>query len=324
MTYLLSRAGIDLSDLFTLDDVRTIDPSRTSVFLVDHNVPRGGVAEIWGNDVRKMKVEGIIDHHEDERVFAAQRERMKRYDIQKSGSCASLVTNWISSLPSSHIVSDDPVVQSDVSGLLEQNVGEMRGVAQLLLSAILIDTANLNSKVTSHDYRAAQYLRQYIPDLNLLNLYDTLRDIKNSINGMSLPEILRRDYKEFSTPLGKLGMSTVNRPLPVLKKLFFSFEEDVKGFIVERGLCTHVIMTWYFQDGEFRRAGMIVSQFEEVVTSFKEKGYEKFGMHDVESEIGSVVEGWTEWVYGQDDLGASRKQVGPFVQEVMKNVRGTT
>jgi len=82
-------------------------------------------------------------------------------------------------------------------------------------------------------------------------------------------------------------------------------------------------MTWNFHDGEFQRAGMIVSRFEDVVTSFKEKGREKFGMHGVESEIGSVVDGWTEWVYEQDDLDASRKQVAPFVQEVMKSVRGT-
>ena len=323
LTYLLSQTGIDRADLCTLDDVRSIDPSRTSVFLVDHNVPRGGLADIWGDDVRRMKVEGIIDHHEDEGVFITQREGMKRYDVQKSGSCASLVTNWISSRPSSHLVSNDPVVQFDISGLLRENVGEMRGVAQLLLSAILIDTANLKSKATSHDYRAAQYLTQYIPELNLLNLYDTLRDVKNSIDGMSLAEILRRDYKEFSTPLGKLGVSTVNRPIPVLKNRFSSFEEDVKDFIVERGLCTHILMTWNFHDGEFQRAGMIVSRFEDVVTSFKEKGRDKFGMHGVESEIGSVVDGWTEWVYEQDDLDASRKQVAPFVQEVMKSVRGT-
>ena len=293
------------------------------MFLVDHNVPRGGVAEIWGEDVQRMKVEGIIDHHEDEGVFTTQREGMRRYDVQKSGSCASLVTNWISSQPSSHLVSHDPVVQFDISGLLLENIGEMRGVAQLLLSAILIDTANLKSKATPHDYRAAQYLTQYIPELNLLNLYDTLRDVKNSINGMSLAEILRRDYKEFSTPLGKLGVSTINRPIPVLKKRFPSFEEDVKDFIVERGLCTHIMMTWSFQDREFRRAGMIVSQFEDVVTSFKEKGREKFGMHSVESELGSVMDGWTEWVYEQDDLDASRKQVAPFVQDVMKSVRST-
>jgi exopolyphosphatase len=308
----------------TLDDIRTIDPHQTSVFLVDHNVPRGAVADKWDGVEGGLKVEGIIDHHDDEAVFVQQEDHMKRYDVQKSGSCASLVTNWIAGTPPSHPVSNDPTSTTDVPALLRANTPEIHGVAQLLISAILIDTANLTSKVTPHDARAAHFLAQFIPELNLLKpFFDSLRDAKNSIDGLSLPDILRRDYKEYSTPLGKLGMSTVNRPVQCLKDQFASFEEDLRGFIRGRGLCAHVVMTWALSGGEFRRAGMILSERKEVVETFKREGGEKFGMHGVDGiEVAGIVEGWTGWVYEQDALEISRKQVAPFMEEIMKRVGG--
>lgn len=307
----------------TLDDIRTIDPHRTSVFLVDHNVPRGAVAEKWDGVEGGMKVEGIIDHHDDEAMFVQQQDNMKRYDVQKSGSCASLVTNWIAGTPSSHPVPTDPTSTTDVPALLHANAPEIHGVAQLLISAILIDTANLKSKVTPHDPRAAHFLAQFIPELNLLKFFDSLRDAKNSIDGMSLPDILRRDYKEYSTPLGKLGMSTVNRPVQLLKEQFSSFEEDLRAFIRRRGLCAHVVMTWSFREGEFRRAGMILSERKEVVETYKREGGERFQMHGVDDiDVGGIVEGWTGWVYEQDALQISRKQVAPFMEEIMKRVGG--
>src|SRR5947207_2575651 len=95
---MFEQTGIDADDVCTLDDISTIDPGRTRFFLVDHNVPRGTLAEIYdfeNHPARKDLVEGIIDHHENEKYFHDNRQNLKRYDIQNSGSCSSLVTKWI-------------------------------------------------------------------------------------------------------------------------------------------------------------------------------------------------------------------------------------
>jgi hypothetical protein len=44
-------------------------------------------------------------------------------------------------------------------------------------------------------------------------------------------------------------------------------------------------------------------------------------MHGVDGiEVAGIVEGWTGWVYEQDALEISRKQVAPFMEEIMKRV----
>lgn len=317
---MFEQTGIDANDVCTLDDISTIDPARTGLFLVDHNVLRGKLAELYNFDnhpERKELVEGIIDHHEDENYFSEFEENMKQYDIQNSGSCSSLVTKWIMG---EHLLRNSSSNKINGAQLLRENPSEAHDIAQLLLSAILIDNANLTQKVTSHDPTACNSLAEFIPEINFSTFYNQIQSVKGSIDGMTLQDLLRRDYKEYDTPTGKLGMSTINRTISFLHSHFPTFEKEFKTFVSERNLMTHITMTVSGQGDEFRRGGMVLSRKEDVLKPFERKGKEKYGIHGVEipEEIEDIKDGWKVWVYEQDDISASRKQIAPLILEIME------
>lgn len=320
LSYVFEQVGIDVDDVCTLDDISTIDPARTGLFLVDHNVPRGTLAEIYdfqSHPERKELVEGIIDHHENEKHFDELQGNMKRYDIQTSGSCSSLVTKWIMGYSSPNQASS---AAFNGPQLLRANPAEARDIAQLLLSAILIDTVNLTQNVTPNDPIACQFLVEFIPELNLTTFYDRIQSVKLSVTGMSLQDLLRRDYKEYDTPLGKLGMSTVNRKISFLRSQFPDFNRDYKKFVTDQGLNTHFTMTVSGQGDEFERGGMVLTENKNVIELFAKMGKEKYGIREIPEKFEDIKDGWTCWVYYQDDVFASRKQITPLIREIMEKL----
>ena len=318
---MFKRTGIDPKDVCTLEDISTIDPSRTGLFLVDHNVLRGAIDEIFDfahHPERKELLEGIIDHHNPEDMFAQIAPQMKRYDIQPSGSCASLVTNWIMGKSSPYEFS--PSVENG-DRIFENETGANGEIAQLLLSAILIDTANLTVKVTPNDPPAVEFLSRFVPDLNLQSFYSEIQSVKTSIEGMSLEDLLRRDYKEYDTSLGKLGISLVLRDISYLRENFSSFDKEVHSYGKDRKLKVHIIMTVSGQGKEFHRGGLVITDDPNVMQAIKEQGEEKYGFKDAEvfGVFADTEEGLLGWVYVQNDLAASRKQIAPMVREIMLN-----
>ena len=319
----MKEIGVDSDDICTLEDVQNIDPKSTSLFLVDHNVPRGQLAELFqiATQADTVKIKGIIDHHVDEQLFSNQRADMDRLDIRKSGSCATLVTQWFMGEPS-------PLTSSSESralGLVHEHPEEASGIAQLLLSAILIDTANLsNTKVTDIDRAAVEFLVTLLPNFGVAKFYDQIRTAKMSIDGMSFRDLLRRDYKEYNSPLGKLGMSTIIRSIPDLRDLYQNFKEELLAYIKERNLAVHIILTVSVKESEVKRGGMIVSNNRDVVTQFKKQGTEEFRLSDADTASQKLSqqlpENWTGWVFEQGDLNSSRKQVEPFVMRIMNEI----
>jgi exopolyphosphatase len=314
---LFKETGIDSDDVCTLENIENIDTAKTSLFLLDHNVPRGRVSDLFNFETTpsKVKVKGIIDHHEDERAFAFQLDSMEQFDIQKSGSCASLVTQWMKNHAS----------ESNKPELIRQHPHEASGVAQLLLAAILIDTANLsNSKTTDIDRSAVQFLATLLPDFGTLDFYNQIKTAKMSIDGMTFRDLLRRDYKEYDSPLGRLGMSTIIRSIPDLRHQFENFKDELLAYIHDRKLAVHIIMTIQVNEGSIRRGGMIVSNNDEVVQQFKSRGEQEFQMSAAENGLQKLVEGlpegWTSWTFEQGDLNSSRKQVAPFAMDILHKV----
>jgi len=321
---LFKESGIDSNDICTLENIQDIDPGRTSLFLVDHNVPRGSVNDLFDieKEATKVRVRGIIDHHEDEQLFASQVEAMERFDIRKVGSCASLVTQWMMGQPSTQQSSPTATNGPD---LIRQNPQEAAGIAQLLLAAILIDTASLSSsKTTDIDRSAVQFLTTLLPDFGTLDFYETIQTAKMSIDGMTFRDLLRRDFKEYDSPLGKLGMSTIIRSIPDLKDHYEKLKDELLAFLKERKLAVHIIMSVKVETESIQRGGLIVSNNEAVVNRFKEQGKEEFQITDAEGRLQGLVkglpDGWTGWVFEQGDLNSSRKQIAPFAMKVLKQI----
>ena len=317
LLYVFDQTGIEADDICTLDDISTIDPAQTELFLVDHNVPRGTLAEIYdfkNHPGRKELVKGIIDHREDEKYFDDLRGDMKRYDIQNSGSCSSLVTKWIMGHTSPNQISSTTFNGPQI---LRENTAEAHDIARLLLSAILVDTVNLTQKVTPNDLDACHFLVEFIPEHSFATLYDSIQSVKLSITGMSLQDLLRRDYKEYDTPLGKLGMSTVARKISFLHSHFTDFDEEYIKFVTDRDLKIHLTMTVSGEGDEFERGGMVLTENKNIIESFESIGKKKYGIREIPEKFEDIKDGWNYWVYDQDDVFASRKQIAPLILEIM-------
>jgi exopolyphosphatase len=317
LLYIFDQTGIEADDICTLEDISTIDPAQTELFLVDHNVPRGTLAEIYdfkNHPWRKELIQGVIDHREDEKYFDDLRGYMKRYDIQNSGSCSSLVTKWIMGHASPNQISSTAFNGPQI---LRENPAEAHDIAQLLLSAILVDTVNLTQKVTPNDLVACRFLVEFIPEHNFTTLYDSIQSVKLSIAGMSLQDLLRRDYKEYDTPLGKLGMSTVARKISFLRSHFTDFDGEYRKFVNDRDLKIHLTMTVSGQGDEFERGGMVLTENKNIIESFERKGKEKHGIREIPEKFEDIKDGWNYWVYDQDDVFASRKKIAPLILEIL-------
>lgn len=267
---------------------------------------------------RKELAEGIIDHHDPEDMFSQIAPSMKRYDIQKSGSCASLVANWIMGKSSAYEFS--PSVENG-DRIFENEKGANGEIAQLLLSAVLVDTANLTVKVTPNDPPAVDFLSRFVSDLDLQKFYSEIQAVKSSIEGMSLEDLLRRDYKEYDTSLGKLGISLVLRDISYLRDNFPLFEKEVHAYGKDRKLKVHIVMTVSGQGKEFHRGGLVITDDSKVMQAIREQGEEQYGFKDAEmfGVFADTEEGLLGWVYVQNDLTASRKQIAPMAREIMGN-----
>jgi exopolyphosphatase len=313
---MFAQTGIDPNDVCTLENLDWIDQSKTSLFLVDHNVPRGPLSKSYrfNSPQSKMLIEGIIDHHEDEKFCQDRPEPMKYHIIKQSGSCSSLVANW---MMQTHKLNPE-------GSLLDDNYQETHGIAKLLLSAILLDTANLNYKMTVHDEQAVPFLLQYLPDFDSNEWYTKLQTAKSSIEGMSLTDIFRRDYKEFKSDLGKLGFSTINRSVSDLLDRFSDFKDEMRQYIKKQELQVYIIMTVYSEGDTFKRGGVIWTNHKDFDSMFRSEGQAKYGIQEVsdaisESSLG-LGDGMACWVFEQEDVSASRKQIVPLVQDVIKKL----
>ncbi|KAH0545276.1 hypothetical protein FGG08_000575 [Glutinoglossum americanum] len=243
---LLPHADLDPSLLITLDDLpppperaSKLPPEDTKWVLVDHNALQGDLGEVYGGRVR-----GVIDHHEEENKVPSDTGPEPRI-VERSGSCTSLVTEYfkngwdkLSAQARLSFSDDGEEPENPTSPVEEPNVGRVYDaqVAKLALGAILIDTVNLTSpsRVTPHDARAVEYLEAKIaagPDgakWDRNKFYEELNAAKQDISDLSVEDILRKDYKEWTGADGKLklGVSSVVKPLSWLVEKATSDADD--------------------------------------------------------------------------------------------------
>lgn len=295
--------------------------------LVDHNVLQ---TSLFAPD--RTHVAGVIDHHKDEGKYPHANPRV----VEESGSCASLVVGWG--------VQGGKWGGSDGEG---QATGQEEGIkeaAKLALAAILIDTSNMTTRVTPHDLAAVSLLeaklRHQSPPWDSTAFYHALSTAKSSLDGLSLTDILRKDYKSWPTlpppsPSLTIGISSVVQPLSYLLSparggpRATTLLSTLHGFAIERGLDVVALMTAYPhpRSGVFTRELLVWEVSERAVEAGFLGRFEKWaggegglglgeypggdedGDEDGKGGLGDEEGRRKVWLQG--NTGASRKQVAP-------------
>lgn len=345
-------ANIEPSHLITLDDLPALSdiqamlrPENTKWILVDHNALQGQLGKIYFS-----RVQGVIDHHDDEGRVPQDTGAEPRI-IEKSGSCTSLVTNYIrpawDTLSGSALSSGAAHAQGD--SLSDDAAVVTRwdaSVAHLGLASILIDTANLQdaSKTTEHDRKAVEYLEAKIllcPHLattyDRSAFYTAIDAAKKDIGPLKLQDILQKDYKEWEQADGqKLGISSVVAPLSFLQlkagdeasssSPSRAFLDQLSAFAKHRNLDLYSIMTTSSSpDGQFQRELLLWAFGEEAVAwaqAFEANSTEELGLQDwAEDADVARAEGDKQWrrVWWQRNVQHSRKRVAPLLRQAKES-----
>ncbi|KAF2651862.1 DHH phosphoesterase [Lophiostoma macrostomum CBS 122681] len=347
---LFRHANIEPRHLITLDDLPDMSviqsqlrPEDTKWILVDHNALQGQLGKIYSD-----RVWGVIDHHEDEQKVPADTGREPRL-IVKAGSCTSLVTEYCrqswDSLSKSSITSGAAHAQGEslADDAALTTLWDAQ-IARLGLASILIDTSNLQSKdkTTEHDAKAVTYLEAKIMScpqtgakFDRDEFYKKIDSAKKDIGGLDLQDILRKDYKQWDDGSGKLGVSSVVKPIEFLQKkaadeadtqsMGDAFLDAVRSFAKARGLSLYSIMTTSTSStGEFQRE-LLVWAFDRTAVSFARRfaseSKMELGLEDWHGSDGKSLEqdGEAQWrrVWWQRKVQHSRKRVAPLLREAM-------
>ena len=194
--WMLERARVDWTHLFFSDDadvsrLRDANGPAASVVLVDHN----RVTKEWEGLARAVDV--IIDHHEDRGAHSHATRT-----IRPCGSCASLVTLAVANARSDLSTRDggpasensssgsitataatfgldsDAVLGCSVSVDAESTFNMEPEAAELLLAAIMADTAGMTNRVTPEDEVAVELLARCCPKVDRTKLWRDIQRVK--------------------------------------------------------------------------------------------------------------------------------------------------
>lgn len=263
------------------------------------------------------RVVGCIDHHDEENKVPKDCGSEPRI-VEKSGSCASLIVNHCKE-------AWERLAHGDEAATYDSPW------ARIALAPILIDTANLKNKdkVTKHDLAAAETLEKILrsssPEKYDRDAYYTeINDAKQAIDDLSLNDILRKDYKQWTEGQGvNLGISSAVKDMNFLLQKVEnedSFWKEVYAFAETRKLSVCGVMTTSTHNGQFGRELLLLGLDEagvKAVESFEEKASEELGLQGWESGRLDSTDARTQWrrCWIQKSLGMSRKQVGPLLRK---------
>ncbi|CAJ1015628.1 putative DHH family/DHHA2 domain containing protein [Leishmania utingensis] len=192
---LFTELGIDASLLMSVqrgqfaDNFIDIAALNASVVLYDHNKLRENQSNL------ASRVVGVVDHHFDEQQYTDTAVKLRI--LRCVGSACTLITE------------------------LYRECGEDVMCPTLLTAPIILDTVNFEpaqKKVTPEDIAAYEWLhvKESVEGTDAATLFAKLSKWKDDVLGLSVPEILRRDYKQFNfkarTKKGVMSTGTSSVP----------------------------------------------------------------------------------------------------------------
>lgn len=180
----LERTGVERESLLFADS-ETVAKTPKSVCLVDHNALSVRMFPVEWNE----RVTRVIDHHEDSGMYADEAERV----IELIGSCSSLVYR-------------------DVLAP-ESESRDFKEVAQLLLSAIVLDTRFLDASTTRAapvDFSAADSLRRVLDwsEADMRDEYEALSAARHDQSSFTCGQLLAKDYKQWKMGEFEVGIAS--------------------------------------------------------------------------------------------------------------------
>lgn len=313
MTATLQHVGLQPQDLLTLDDLPHLEPKDTRWLLVDHNSLTGPLARF------SERVIGCVDHHADEGHVPADCGAEPRV-IETCGSCASLIAE--------HCRSEWDDLAAEGASSTDAAEAD-RGMALMALSAIFSDTVCLTAKdkTTPKDVSAAEYLETKLrgTDYDRKAFCDKIVAVRLDISSLSLRDIFRKDYKEWTEGGLRLGTCSVVQNFDYLLEKAGSaevFTDELGTWAAEKELDLVSVMTLSVEGGGYERDLLLWARNERAVQvarrfADKESGeleLTKFrqGVLDAERE--------SQWrrAWKQGNLKASRKQIAPLIRTAMQ------
>ncbi|SCU83518.1 LAMI_0C03532g1_1 [Lachancea mirantina] len=270
--------------------------------LVDHNELQS-IARKFTDDVI-----GIIDHHEDAGFY---RDIESKFNgprvITETGSCSSLVTNYWKTA-------------------YERFPSRLNDVAFLSLSALMVDTSSMSYKVENPDRQAIALYRAVLPsDFSLTNLHTRIQYEKDNIEGLSLTEVLKKDYKVFdleSATAGsvKCGTSSIVKSFEWLleKHGDQEFQRDVDKFMAERSLDVLLLLTHWCENGVLNRQLAFIARGKDLSELSKKVSGAMTKPLDLEPL--DVLQNELTQFFSQKNLNASRKKVVPCLKQALSRL----
>ncbi|KAL1573604.1 exopolyphosphatase [Candida albicans P57072] len=327
---LLDYYSITEDLLFFVEDFQNIvkESDQILINLVDHNNIQGDeLHEAFG--AGKLKVVGIIDHHEDEGQFVESQPRI----IRTCGSNSSLVFNYFY----------NEFFKNNTSKFLETQLEAIK----LLLGPLLIDTSGMTQKVEEPDTEAFSiYQKALEGDEKFIqlfansgdkdpytNYYSTLKAAKKDVSGFKFVDLLRKDYKQFTFDSGdRVGFSSVTKAFKWIVANY-SKEEIEKTLIktLEENNIDLLIIGTHFtrkdNDKYTREFGYYYKKSENekfnnlhnLAETKLQLNNEVYGADKIVSTVETLSSHGNFKVFNQGNISASRKQVVPIVKEILEN-----
>ncbi|OWB78195.1 hypothetical protein B5S32_g2383 [[Candida] boidinii] len=337
--FVLKTIDINFENLLFLNDLikdttNTNDTSLLTKFssidlvLVDHNTPQGSSLQNFIKN-NNIKIKSIIDHHVDEKLYLDANPRI----IKVVGSNTSLVLNYWNSI-------------LDFKNNKELSFYHDLQNCLFALSPILIDTACLSARVEEDDTEAFELIKSLNSKINSTEInkwYGLINDAKSDYEGLSIRDIMRKDYKVFQyksssgSKIYSLGISSMSKPIEYLLKEFEDSQvlEDLKQWQSENSLDFVIIMTSYTDSND---------NFKRDLAFFTDKSSSKSSSSSSDELIDKAIKFLNKdldlvttellndnsfkitnsnqffKIYNQKNLKASRKLVAPLLKTFIESI----
>lgn len=283
--FAFTQAGISPNDLLFRDDVNLENLLQQSaeLVLVDHNNVDPTL------DSSKHPVTAIIDHHHDEGLFPDAFPRI----IEEVGSTATLIAELIFTK----------------KGTMETSP------ALLLLGAILLDTANLSDKAGRSTARDQQIVDKLLLSSGVERgaFFNKLQRSRHDLAGLSTTELLDWDYKEWASPAGRYGISTVLLSLERWQERESGLSTSVAQFALGNMLSILIVMLVSNED-DFKRELIVFCRDWKVYSGFAEYlGRHNLKLTAVQDGVAAAERGGVVGMYRQGNVAISRKKLQPLV-----------